>query len=74
MYDADPVSRAMLVEDVGETSLLDAVRRSGADAADLFRLAATELIRLHVEGTAKIDSTMHRARDFLQRPTLRMGA
>jgi len=56
LYDADPVHRAMLVEDVGERSLLDAVRRPGADAADLFRLAATELLRIHVDGTARIDS------------------
>ena len=56
LYDADPVRRAMLVEDVGETSLLDAVRRPGADAADLFRLAATELLRIHVDGTARIDA------------------
>jgi N-acetylmuramate 1-kinase len=56
LYDADPVRRAMLVEDVGETSLLDAVRHPDADAADLFRLAASELIRLHVDGTAQIDS------------------
>src|SRR5271170_682348 len=56
LYDADPARRAMLVEDVGELSLLDAVRRPGADAADLFRLAATELIRIHVDGTARIDS------------------
>jgi aminoglycoside/choline kinase family phosphotransferase len=56
LYDADPVRRAMLVEDVGETSLLDAVRHPGADAADLFRLATSELIRLHVDGTAQIDS------------------
>jgi aminoglycoside/choline kinase family phosphotransferase len=56
LYDADPVQRAMLVEDVGELSLLDAVRRPGADAADLFRLAATELLRIHVDGTARIDS------------------
>ena len=40
LYDADPARRAMLVEDVGQLSLLDAVRRPGADAADLFRLAA----------------------------------
>src|SRR5580700_7598783 len=39
LYDADPARRAMLVEDVGELSLLDTVRRPGADAADLFRLA-----------------------------------
>ena len=55
LYDADPARRAMLVEDVGQLSLLDAVRRPGADAADLFRLAATELLRLHVDGTARID-------------------
>ena len=51
LYDANPARRAMLVEDVGELSLLDAVRRPGADAADLFRLAAAELIRIHVDGT-----------------------
>jgi N-acetylmuramate 1-kinase len=55
LYDADPARRAMLVEDVGQLSLLDAVRRPGADAADLFRLAAAELLRLHVDGTARID-------------------
>ncbi len=55
LYDADPARRAMLVEDVGELSLLDAVRRPGADAADLFRLAAAELVHLHVDGTALID-------------------
>jgi aminoglycoside/choline kinase family phosphotransferase len=56
LYDADPARRAMLVEDVGEISLLDAVRHPDADAADLFRLAASELIRFHVDGTAQIDS------------------
>src|ERR1700722_8481635 len=56
LYDADPARRAMLVEDVGKLSLLDAVRRPGADAADLFRLAATELLRIHVDGTARLDS------------------
>ena len=56
LYDAEPARRAMLVEDVGELSLLDAVQRPGADAADLFRLAASELIRIHVDGTAQIDA------------------
>src|SRR6266481_3736757 len=56
LYAADPARRAMLVEDVGETSLLDAVRRPGADPADLFRLAASELIHIHVDGTARIDA------------------
>ena len=55
LYDAAPARRAMLVEDVGELSLLDAVRRPGADAADLFRLAVSELIRIHVDGTGQID-------------------
>ena len=55
LYDADPARRAMLVEDVGQLSLLDAVRLPGADTADLFRLAADELLRLHVDGTARID-------------------
>jgi aminoglycoside/choline kinase family phosphotransferase len=55
LYDADTALRAMLVEDVGELSLLDAIRRPGADTADLFRLAASELLRLHVDGTARID-------------------
>jgi N-acetylmuramate 1-kinase len=53
LYDANPARRAMLVEDVGELSLLDAVRRPRADAADLFRLAAAELLRIHVEGTTR---------------------
>jgi len=56
LYDADPSRRAMLVEDVGETSLLDAVGRPGADAADFFRLASTELLRIHVDGTARVDA------------------
>src|SRR5271167_3677049 len=55
LYDADPARRAILLEDVGELSLLDAVRRPGADAADLFRLAAAQLLRIHVDGTARID-------------------
>src|ERR1700675_2261539 len=56
LYDAESARRAMLVEDVGETSLLHAGRHPGADAADLFRLAASEVIRLHVDGPAQIDS------------------
>ncbi len=55
LYDADLARRALLLEDVGELSLLDAVRRPGADAADLFRLATSELIRLHADGTGQID-------------------
>jgi aminoglycoside/choline kinase family phosphotransferase len=48
-----PAQRAMIVEDVGSNSLLEAARRPGADVADLFRLAVESLIRIHVEGTRK---------------------
>ena len=54
LYDAAPARRAMLVEDVGELTLLEALRRPGADAADLFRLATSELLRIHVDGTTRI--------------------
>ena len=56
LYEADAAERAMLVEDVGEVSLFDAARRPGADAADLFRLAVEELIRIHVDGTRALDA------------------
>ncbi len=46
--------RALLVEDVGEVSLRDAVARSPHSAADLFRLAIDELLKIHVEGTRRI--------------------
>ncbi len=55
LYEAAPAERAMLVEDVGDLTLLEAAKRSGANAADLYRLAVEELLRLHVDGTRKID-------------------
>ena len=55
LYDSAPQRRAMLIEDVGEVSLHTAALRPDADVADLFRLATEELLRLHVEGTLKID-------------------
>jgi N-acetylmuramate 1-kinase len=55
LYEADPARRAMLVEDVGELSLLEAARPPGANVADLFRLATAELLRIHVDGTAQLD-------------------
>jgi aminoglycoside/choline kinase family phosphotransferase len=55
LYEAAPKARAMLVEDVGEASLHDCALRPEANVADLFRLATEELLRLHVEGTSKID-------------------
>jgi N-acetylmuramate 1-kinase len=55
LYDANAARRAMLVEDVGTRSLAQALRRSGADVADLLRLAVEQLFIFHVEGTARID-------------------
>jgi aminoglycoside/choline kinase family phosphotransferase len=55
LYDSAPDARALLVEDVGEMSLHDAAHSPDADVADLFRLATEELLRLHVDGTSKID-------------------
>ncbi|MDO8431987.1 MAG: phosphotransferase [Candidatus Binatus sp.] len=55
LYDVAPEKRAMLVEDVGELPLLDAARQPGAHVADLYRLAVEELLRLHVDGTRRID-------------------
>ena len=55
IYSSAPEHRAMLVEDVGEASLHDAALRPNADVARLFRLATEELLRLHVDGSLKID-------------------
>jgi N-acetylmuramate 1-kinase len=46
--------RALIVEDVGALSLRDALARSPHSAADLFRLALDELLKIHVEGTRRI--------------------
>lgn len=50
----DP-SRLILVEDVGEVSLIDAVKLRPTRAPELFRAAIDELIRFHVDGTARRD-------------------
>jgi aminoglycoside/choline kinase family phosphotransferase len=42
----------LLVEDIGELPLFDAAERG--DAADLYRLAAEQLVRFHLEGTERI--------------------
>ena len=46
--------RGLLVEDVGEVSLRDAVARAPHSAADLLRLAVDELLKIHVDGTRRI--------------------
>src|SRR5579885_203683 len=51
VYALEHQLRAMLVEDVGHVSLIDAARGNPPETADLFRAAAELLLRLHVEGT-----------------------
>jgi aminoglycoside/choline kinase family phosphotransferase len=54
LYHADLGARMLLVEDVGELPLFTAAE--GGDAGDLYRLAADELVRLHLEGTRRLDA------------------
>ena len=54
MYAVDRKHRVMMVEDVGEIALVDAVRRDPAQTADLFRTAVELLLQFHVEGTRAI--------------------
>ncbi|MGH8011331.1 MAG: phosphotransferase [Candidatus Binataceae bacterium] len=54
LYCADPGHRMLLVEDVGSLPLFEAAQQG--EAADLYRLAADELIRLHLDGTRQLDS------------------
>ncbi len=54
IYYASPGCRRLLVEDAGDRSLARAAAERTAEAADLYRLAIDELLRLHVEGTARL--------------------
>lgn len=58
LYAADRRHRTMLVEDVGETSLVDAVRRQPSETADLFRLAVELLLVFHVKGTRALPAKL----------------
>ncbi len=53
LYVAAPRERLLLIEDLGEDSLFAAAAADPAQAADLYRDAIGELLRLHVEGTAR---------------------
>jgi aminoglycoside/choline kinase family phosphotransferase len=55
IYAADTCARLLLVEDVGELPLFEAALRG--QAGDLYRLAADELLLLHLEGTHHLDSS-----------------
>ncbi|MGH7986397.1 MAG: aminoglycoside phosphotransferase family protein [Candidatus Binataceae bacterium] len=54
LYHADPNERMLLVEDVGSLPLFEAAAHG--DAADLYRLAADQLLKLHLDGTRRLDS------------------
>jgi N-acetylmuramate 1-kinase len=60
LYTADLATRMLLVEDVGDLALFDAAQRG--DAADLYRLAADEILRFHLEGTRRLESDCIAAR------------
>ncbi len=52
LYDWSTNERMLLVEDVGSLSLFDAAHANPLKAADLYREAVRELMRLHIDGTA----------------------
>lgn len=54
LYAADAAARMLLVEDVGELPLAIAAARG--DAADLYRLAADQLLLIHREGARRLDA------------------
>jgi len=55
LYRSAPAERRLLVEDVGDLSLYEAVKAGPAQASALYRLALDELVKLHTSGTANPD-------------------
>jgi aminoglycoside/choline kinase family phosphotransferase len=60
VYADDAHARLLLVEDVGELPLFEAALQG--DAGDLYRLAADELLAIHLEGTRRLDQRFIAAR------------
>jgi N-acetylmuramate 1-kinase len=60
VYADDARARLLLVEDVGELPLFEAALHG--DAGDLYRLAADELLTIHLEGTRRLDHRLIAAR------------
>src|SRR5262249_51284906 len=58
LYAVDRPRGAMLIEDVGETSLVEAVRLEPSETADLFRLAIEMLLLFHVKGTRALPAKL----------------
>jgi N-acetylmuramate 1-kinase len=57
-YAVDRPRRAMLIEDLGETSLVEAVRHQPSETADLFRVATELLLLFHVKGTRALPANL----------------
>lgn len=55
IYYSAPGERMLLVEDVGDRSLLKTARRFPDIADDLYRLAIDQLMLFHVRGTRRLD-------------------
>jgi aminoglycoside/choline kinase family phosphotransferase len=53
LYQWSGSDRLLMVEDVGSLSLFEAARSNPAKAADLYREAVRELMRFHLDGTAR---------------------
>jgi aminoglycoside/choline kinase family phosphotransferase len=60
VYADDDRARLLLVEDVGELPLFEAAIQG--EAGDLYRLAADELLVIHLEGTRRLDHDFIAAR------------
>src|SRR6516225_10053840 len=58
LYAVDRPRRAMLIEDVGEISLVEAVRHQPSETANLFRLAIELLLLFHVKGTLALSERL----------------
>jgi aminoglycoside/choline kinase family phosphotransferase len=55
LYEWSASDRLLMVEDVGSLSLFEAARANRAKVAYLYRDAVSELIRFHIDATAKAD-------------------
>jgi len=55
LYAAAPAERKLLVEDLGDLSLYVAVKAEPERAAELYRMALDELLKIHLDGTIQTD-------------------
>jgi aminoglycoside/choline kinase family phosphotransferase len=55
LYAVAPAERKMLVEDVGDRSLYEAVKADPDRTAELYRMAVDELLKIHLGGAMQAD-------------------